>query len=86
MTTPDDPGLMLVPAALARRILDLLTITGLMLPALRARAQRSDPAMAAGFDELAAQLNGGQDTAALAARLEAAQRDLADLMLSQQVP
>jgi hypothetical protein len=76
-----------VPAAAAREALDLVTLAALMLPAMRARA-RQGTLTPASLDQLITLLTGGRQdsTAALTARLEAAQRELAAVMLAQVRP
>jgi hypothetical protein len=85
MTAPEKEPL-LVPAGQARQILDLLTITGSLLSALRARGQRGDTSTLASLEDLAVLLTGGGDAAALITRLDTAQRDLAGRMLAREAP
>jgi hypothetical protein len=74
-----------IPAAVAREALDLIILTVLMLPALRARAQQGTLTPAS-LDQLITMLTGGRQdgTAGLTARLEAAQRELAAVMLARE--
>ena len=80
MTSPDDQDLVLVPAAQARRVLDLLGTCEQVISALRARGQRRGLA-AADLEQLAGLVAGGS-SADLAARLDAAQRELAAAVLA----
>jgi hypothetical protein len=84
VTSPDDlDGLpVMLPAPLARQVLDLLLACGQVISALRARGQQRALALA-GLEQLAALLTGG-DAAQLAARLEAAQQELAAAMLARE--
>lgn len=84
MTSPDGlDGLpVTLPAPLARQALDLLQACEHVISALRARGLQRDLALA-DLDQLAALLTGG-DAAQLAARLEAAQRELAAAMTARQ--
>ena len=75
MTSPGDQDPVLVPAAQARRIADLLGTCEQVISALRARGLRRALALE-DLEQLAALLTGG-DAAQLAARLDAAQRELA---------
>jgi hypothetical protein len=81
MTTPQHAPLEL-PAAQARRILDLLGITEALLSALRARGERGDVQTLASLEELAALLTGGGDASQLISQLDTAQRGLAAMMLA----
>jgi hypothetical protein len=85
MTAPEQEPL-LVPAGQARQILDLLTITGSLLSALRARGQRGDASTLASLEDLAVLLTGGGDASTLITRLDTAQRDLAGRMLAREAP
>ena len=80
MTSPDDQDLVAVPAAQARRILDLLGTSEQVISALRARGQRRGLA-AADLDQIAGLIAGGS-CADLAAALDAAQRELAAAVLA----
>ena len=80
MTSPGDQDLVLVPAAQARRVLDLLGTCEQVISALRARGRRRGLA-AADLDQLAGLIAGGS-TADLAAALDAAQRELAAAVLA----
>ena len=80
MTSPDDQDFVLVPAAQARRILDLLGTCEQVISALRARGQRRGLALA-DLEELAGRIAAGS-SADLAARLDAAQRELAAAVLA----
>jgi hypothetical protein len=75
MTSPDESDLVLVPAEQARRILVLLGTCEQVISALRARGQRRGLAPA-DLEQLAG-LIAGVSSADLAARLDAAQRELA---------
>ena len=81
MTGPEDLPVTLT-AAQARQVLDLLQIAGHVISALRARGLKQDLALE-DLEQLAALLTGG-GAAQLAARLEAAQRELAAAMLTWQ--
>jgi hypothetical protein len=85
VTSPDDPhGLpVTLPGAQARQVLDLLLSCEHVISALRARGLERDLALA-GLEQLAALLTNGGDAAQLAARLEAAQRELAAAMLTRE--
>ena len=85
MTSPDDlDGLpVTLPAAQARQVLDLLQIAGHVISALQARGLKRD-LTPEDLEQLAALLTNGGDAAQLAARLEAAQRELAAAMLARQ--
>jgi hypothetical protein len=85
VTSPDDQGFVLVPAAHARQALDLLQIAGHVISALRARGRQRDLALA-DLEQLAALLTSGGDATQLAARFEAAQRDLAAAILAGRAP
>jgi hypothetical protein len=81
VTGPEDLPVTLT-AAQARQVLDLLQIAGHVISALRARGLKQDLALE-DLEQLAALLTGG-GAAQLAARLEAAQRELAAAMLTWQ--
>jgi hypothetical protein len=81
VTSPEPP--VTLPAGQARQALDLLQIAGHVISALRARGLERDLTLA-GLEQLAALLTSGGDAAQLAARLEAAQRDLAAAILAGQ--
>ena len=85
MTSPDDlDGLpVMLPATLARQVLDLLLACEHVISALRARGQQRALALA-DLEQLAALLTAGGDAAQLAARLEAAQQELAAAMLARE--
>jgi hypothetical protein len=80
VTSPDDQDLVAVPAAQARRILDLLGACEQVISALRARGRRRGLA-AADLEQLAGLIGGG-GSADLAAALDAAQRELAAAVLA----
>jgi hypothetical protein len=80
VTSPDDQDFVLVPAAQARRVLDLLGICEQVISALRARGQRRG-LTAADLEQLAGLVAGGS-SADLAAALDAAQRELAAAVLA----
>jgi hypothetical protein len=80
VTSPDGQDLVAVPAAQARRILDLPGTCEQVIPALGARGRRrgltaADPGQLAG-------LIAGGSPADLAAALDAAQRELAAAVLA----
>lgn len=79
MTSPEPP--VTVPAGQARQVLDLLQLAGHVISALRARGLERGLSLA-DLEQLAALLTRGGDAAQLAARLEAAQRDLAAAILT----
>ena len=79
MTSPEPP--VTLPAGQARQALDLLQIAGHVISALRARGLERDLTLA-DLEQLAALLTGGGGASRLAARLEAAQRDLAAAILA----
>jgi hypothetical protein len=76
VTSPGDQDPVLVPAAQARRVLDLLGTCEQVISALRARGQQRGLALA--------DLEPGGSSADLAARLDAAQRELAAAVLAGQ--
>jgi hypothetical protein len=75
-----------IPAAQARQVLDLLGMAGAVISALRARGLRGDVITLAGLEQLAALVTGGSDAGELAARLDAAQRELAAAVLAGEAP
>jgi hypothetical protein len=82
VTSPGDQDPVLVPAAQARRIADLLGTCEQVISALRARGQQrglalADPGQLAG-------LVAGGSSADLAAALDAARRELAAAVLAGQ--
>ena len=83
MTSPDEGLPVKLPAAQARQVLDLLAICEHVISALRNRGLKRDLALA-DLEQLAALLTGGGGTAGLITRLEAAQRELAAVMLAGQ--
>lgn len=83
MTSPDEP--VTLPAAQARQVLDLLQAAGHVISALRARGLQR-PLALEDLEQLAGLLTSGGDAAQLAARFEAAQRDLAAAILAGQAP
>ena len=85
MTSADQDLPVTLPAAQARQVLDLLQIAGHLISALRARGLERDLALA-DLEQLAALLTAGGDAAQLAARLEAAQQELAAALLAGQTP
>jgi hypothetical protein len=85
VTPPDPDGLpVTLPAAQARQAADLLGMAGAVISAARARSLRGDAITLAGLEQLAALVTGGSDAGELAARLEAAQREMAAAILAGQ--
>ena len=78
MTSPEEP--VTLPAAQARQVLVLLGTCEQVISALRARGRRRGLA-AADLEQLAGLIGGG-GSADLAARLDAAQRELAAAVLA----
>ena len=78
MTSPEEP--VTLPAAQARQVLVLLGTCEQVISALRARGQRRGLALA-DLEQLAGLIAGGS-SADLAARLDAAQRELAAAVLA----
>jgi len=74
VTSPEEP--VTLPGELARQALVLLGTCAQVISALRARGLRRALALE-DLEQLAALLTGGGDAAQLAARLDAAQRELA---------
>ena len=85
MTRPDAEPPVTIPAAQARQVLKLLLISEQVISALRARGLQRG-ITAADLEQLAGLLTGGSDSAALAARLDAAQDDLRAAILSGDQP
>ena len=81
MTSPEEP--VTLPGELARQALVLLGTCEQVISALRARGQQRALALE-DLEQLAALLTGGGDAAQLAARLDAAQRELAAAVLAGQ--
>jgi hypothetical protein len=80
VTSPDDQDLVAVPAAQARRVLDLLGTSEQVISALRARGRRRGLALA-DLEQLAGLIAGGS-SADLTTALDAAQRELAAAVLA----
>ena len=85
MTPPDEEPPVILPAGQARQVLKLLLISEQVISALRARGLQRG-ITAADLEQLAGLLTGGSDSAALAARLDAAQDDLRAAILSGDQP
>lgn len=83
MTAPEPP--VMLPAPQARQVLKLLLVSEQVISALRARSLQRG-ITAADLEQLAGLLTGGGDSAALAARLDAAQKDLRAAIMSGDEP
>jgi hypothetical protein len=86
VTTPGGEPPVTLPAAQARQVLDLPGMAGTVISALRARGLRGDAVTLGSLEQLAAMAAGGSDAGELAARLDAAQREMAAAMLTGEAP